>query len=117
MNLKEELINNIKEWIKLDNELTKMKNEIREKNNQKKVLTQSLVGVMKNNSIDCFDIKGGALVYKQRKSRKAITGKYLLDQLLAHYKDEPDVAKELAKKVLDNRPEVIKEEISRKLNK
>jgi hypothetical protein len=36
---------------------------------------------MKNNSIDCFDINGGALVYKQKKSRKTISGRFLLTQL------------------------------------
>ena len=36
METKEELIENIKEWIKIDNEITKMKSEIRDKNNKKK---------------------------------------------------------------------------------
>jgi hypothetical protein len=58
---------------------------------------------MKNNSIDCFDINGGALVYKQKKSRKTISGKFLLTQLEEYYKDSPELAKEIDKKVLDNR--------------
>ena len=36
METKEELIENIKEWIKIDNEITKMKSEIKDKNNKKK---------------------------------------------------------------------------------
>ena len=72
---------------------------------------------MKNNSIDCFDINGGALVYKQKKSRKTISGKFLLTQLEEYYKDSPELAKEIAKKVLDNRIEVVKDEIKRKIDK
>ena len=117
MNTKDELIANIKEWIKMDNDITKLKAEVKGKTNKKKELTESLVNIMKSNSIDCFDINGGALVYKQKKTRKTITGKFLLAQLEEYYKDMPDVAKEITKKVLDNRGEVIKDEIKRKTDK
>ena len=117
VNTKDELILNIKEWIKLDNDIIKLKSEIKERTNKKKQLTQSLVNVMKSNSIDCFDINGGALIYKQKKTRKTITGKFLLAQLEEYYKDKPEIAKEITQKVLDNRGEVIKEEIRRKIDK
>jgi ribosomal protein S24E len=117
VNTKEELIQNINEWIKFDNEITKLKAEIKERLNKKKLLTESLVNVMKNNSIDCFDINGGALVYKQKKTKKTISGKYLLAQLEQYYKDQPEIAKDITKRVLDNREEVIKEEIKRKIDK
>ena len=111
--VKDELISNIKEWIKLDNEITKMKQEIKEKNTKKKELSERLIGVMKNNSIDCFDINDGSLVYKQRKTKKTISGKFLLEQLEQYYLDQPDLAKEITKKVLDNRIEVTKDELKK----
>ena len=114
---KDELILNIKEWIKMDNEITKLKAEVKEKTNKKKELTESLVNVMKNNAIDCFDINGGALVYKQKKTRRTISGKFLLTQLEEYYKEQPELAKEITKKVLDNRIEVVKDEIKRKIDK
>lgn len=114
---KDELIMTVKEWIKMDNDITKLKLETKEKTNKKKELTTLLVNVMKNNLIDCFDINGGALVYKQKKNRKTISGKYLLSQLEEYYKDQPELAKEIAKKVLDNRIEVVKDEIKRKIDK
>jgi hypothetical protein len=117
VNTKEELILNIKEWIKLDNELTKLKVEVKDKNNRMKVLTGSLMNVMKNNSIDCFDINGGALVYKQKKTKKQISAKFLLAQLEEYYKEQPELAKEITKRVLDNREQVVKEEIKRKIDK
>ena len=72
---------------------------------------------MKNNAIDCFDINGGALVYKQKKTKRTISGKFLLTQLEEYYKDSPELAKEITKKVLDSRVEVIKDEIKRKIDK
>lgn len=114
---KDELICNIKEWIKMDNEITKLKAEVKEKINKKKTFTESLLSVMKNNDIDCFDINGGALVYKQKKTRRTISGKFLLSQLEEYYKEQPEIAKEITKKVLDSRIEVIKDEIKRKIDK
>jgi hypothetical protein len=114
---KEELVNNIREWIKIDNDLINLKKDIKNKTTQKKTITDNLVKVMKTNSIDCFDINGGALVYSQRKTKKPISGKYLLLQLEKYYKDQPDVAKDLTQHLLDNREENIKEDIKRKVKK
>lgn len=117
LNTKEELILNIKEWIKIDGEIIKLKSEIKEKTTKMKNITESLVNVMKRNSIDCFDINGGALIYKQKKTKRTISGKFLLSQLQDYYKEQPELAKEIAKKVLDNRVEVIKDELKRKIDK
>ena len=114
---KEELISNIKEWIKIDNDIAKLKAEIKDRTNKKKMLTTNLVNVMKTNSIDCFDINDGALVYKQTKSKKSITGKTLLAALQNYYKEQPNLAEDLTKHVLDSREEVVKETIKRKINK
>jgi len=117
VNTKEELISNIKEWIKIDTDISKLKLEIKTKTNRKKTITEGLVNVMKSNSIDCFDINGGALVYKQKKTKKTISGKFLLAQLEEYYKDQPEIAKDITKKVLDNRIQVVKDEIKRKIEK
>ena len=52
MDTKEQLINNIKEWIAMDSKISELKSEIKQFNKKKKVLTESLVTIMKNNSID-----------------------------------------------------------------
>jgi hypothetical protein len=117
METKEELINNIKEWIKIDGEISQLKTEIKERNNKKKMLTQDLVNVMKTNKIDCFDINGGALIYKTSKVKKPINGKTLLTALQNYYKNDPKVAEDIAKHVLDSREEQIKETIKRKIDK
>lgn len=117
METKEQLVNSIKEWIKMDGEINQLKNEIKERNNKKKLLTQELVNVMKTNTIDCFDINGGALVYKTSKVKKPINGKMLLMSLQNYYKDQPQIAEDLTKHILDNREEQIKETIKRKINK
>jgi hypothetical protein len=110
-------VNNIKEWIKIDNEISQLKNEIKERNNKKKALTEGLVTVMKTNQIDCFDINGGALVYKKNTVKKPISAKTLLAALQEYYKDDTKIAEDLTKFVLDNREEQVKESIRRKIDK
>ena len=116
-NTKEQLVNNIKEWIKIDNEVAQLKADIKERTNKKKLLTENLVTVMKTNSIDCFDINGGALVYKKNKVKKPINGKTLLLALQNYYKSDPKIAEDIAKHVMDSREEQIKETIKRKIDK
>jgi hypothetical protein len=117
METKEQLVTNIKEWIKYDTEITQLKNEIKERMNKKKALTVNLVTVMKGNAIDCFDINGGALVYKKNKVKKPINGKTLLLALQNYYKEQPKVAEDLTKHIMDSREEQIKETIKRKIDK
>ena len=46
METKEQLVNNIKEWIKMDTEISQLKADIKERTNKKKHLTVNLVDVM-----------------------------------------------------------------------
>jgi len=117
METKEQLIVNIKEWIKIDNDISQLKMDIKEKNNKKKELTNNLVTVMKTNQIDCFDINGGALVYKKNKVKKPINGKTLLTALKNYYKTDSLIAEELTKHIMDSREEQVKETIKRKIEK
>jgi hypothetical protein len=117
METKDQLVNNIKEWIKIDNEISKLRSEIKERNALKKTLTSDLVTVMKTNQIDCFDINGGALVYKTSKVKKPINGKMLLKTLQNYYKTDTNSAEELTKYIMENREENVKETIRRKVDK
>jgi hypothetical protein len=114
---KEELIPKIKEWIKIDSEITEMKKEIKTRSKRKKELTEDLVHVMKKNDIDCFDINGGALLYKRNKVKKPISGKTLASALQDFYKDDPKLAETLTTHLLETREEQVKETICRKILK
>jgi hypothetical protein len=117
METKEELVTNIKEWIKIDGEILKLQNEIKDRKNKKKTLTESLVTVMKKNEIDCFDINGGSLVYKKSKVKKPINAKSLMSTLKSYFSSNPMQAEEITKFVMDNREEQVKETIKRKIDK
>jgi len=114
---KEELITSIKEWIKIDNDILKHTKEIKDMKKKQKLLTNSLVNVMKNNQLECFDINGGKILYKKSKCKKPINTKTLLNTLKTYYNETPNKAEEITEYILKNREEVIKETIRRKLDK
>ena len=117
MTTKEILVSTIKEWIHNDNEIKELQREIKVRKDKKKSISDKLVNIMKTNEIDCFDINGGSLVYKQNKVKKPINGKTLLAALKSYYKDESQTAENITKHILDNREEHIKETIKRKIDK
>jgi hypothetical protein len=114
---KEELIQNIKEWIKIDNDINKLNKELKELKLKQKLFTKNLVNVMKTNQLECFDINGGRIMYKKNKLKKPINTKMLLQTLKKYYTDNPTIADEVTEYILSNREEVIKETIKRKIDK
>ena len=114
---KEELIQNVKEWMKIDNEINKLNKELKELKIKQKLFTKNLVNVMKTNQLECFDINGGRIMYKKNKLKKPINTKMLLQTLKNYYTDNPTIANEITEYILSNREEVIKETIKRKIDK
>lgn len=109
--MRSELTENIKKWIELDNDISRLNAELKQKKTAKKEITEKVVSVMKSNTIECFDINNGALIYKQRKTKKPITAKLLLEQLKRFYENQTEVATEITKQVLASRVEVVQEEL------
>ena len=58
---KEQLINNIKEWVNIDNELKQYQKDMKLKKDKKKKLTNIILNVMKDKEIDGIDINGGEI--------------------------------------------------------
>jgi len=117
MDTKQQLVNHIKTWINVDNEIQKLQKQIKAYREEKKELTTSLVDVMKNNEIDCFDIKDGKLIYSRSKYKKPINKKNLLLSLQSYFKEDDKLALDLRDHILNNREESIKESIRRKIEK
>jgi hypothetical protein len=116
-NTKNILVQNIKEWVKLDNEIRSLKKEENIRKNEKKKLNENIMSIMKENEIDCIDIKDGQICYNQKSVKKPITKKYLLEILSKYFNGDSEKADHANDFILNNREEVIKESIVRKINK
>jgi hypothetical protein len=117
MDTKEYLVNNIKEWLKNDTEISKLQSEIKERRAKKKALTEILMNTMKQNDIDCFDINGGSLIYKKTTSKKPINSKSLIVALQTFYSSNPSQAEQVTKFIMEHREDQTKETVVRKIDK
>ena len=114
---KEEIINNVKNWLEIETEIKEMQKKIRERKKDKKMLTEYLVTVMKENEIDCFDITDGKILYTKNKVKQSLSKKHLLNALSVYFKNDSERAKDAANFVLDSREVKIKENIRHKIKK
>jgi hypothetical protein len=114
METKEDLINSVKEWVRIDNEIKVLQKEINQRKTEKKTLTVILIDTMRNNNIDCFDINNGQLIYNKKNIKKPISKKELFNVLSKYFNGDSIKACELNQYILDSRTEVTKEEIIRK---
>jgi hypothetical protein len=114
MNDKRELIENVKGWIDIDNDIKTLQKELKEKRKEKKLFTQNLVEIMKTNNVDCFDIKNGKLLYTKKKVKAPLSKKHLFNSLGEYFKNNKDIIEELGNYILNSREEKIKENIKRK---
>jgi len=116
---KEELVSNIKKWITLDEEIKNLQRQIKEKRNEKKENTETLVRIMRDNEIDCFDLdsNGDKLIYTKQKIKKSLSKKHLMKCLMQYFKEDSQQAKQVSNFILNNREEKIKENIRRKVQK
>lgn len=101
---KQLLIATIREWIDTNNELNDIMKTVKEYRNKKKQLTDSLVAIMKNNEIDCFDINNGKIVCRTTKTRAPINRQNLSKALEQYFVDSPDVdTSEISNYILESR--------------
>jgi len=113
---KAQLVQYIKMWIETDNEMIKLQKEMKTLRDNKKMLTDALVNVMKSNEIDVFDINDGKLVYAKTKVKAPINKTSLFAALMQHYQDE-DAANKLSEFIMDSRQVKVKDSIRRKITK
>jgi hypothetical protein len=117
---KEELVNLVRQWVGLENEMKILNKELKDRRQQKKALTESLVEVMKGHDIDCFDITDGKLMYTKNRVKAPINKKLLFESLAAYLSESGVPAEEVAKMVnhvLDSREVKTKEGVRLKANK
>ena len=111
----DQLKKNVREWVRLDNELRALNKEITSRRTEKKNISKRLIDVMREHKLDIFDLKDGQLMYVKKNKKKPITQKQLLTLLSNYYKEDVAKAEEMHTYLMDNREEVVEETIQRKI--
>ena len=111
------LLENVKSWLTIDNEIRSLQKEIKERRKLKKQLTTDLMSTMKSNDIDALNVPDGELIYNKTKSKAPLSKKHLLSSLGQYFKGDQRMIDELSKFIMESRAEKEKESIRRKIKK
>tara|TARA_B100001093_G_scaffold507391_1_gene567879 strand:+ start:62 stop:412 length:351 start_codon:yes stop_codon:yes gene_type:complete len=109
------LIDNVKQWLNIDNEIKTLQKEIKERRKIKKTITASLVDIMKNRDIEIMSTSDGELIRTSRKVKSALSKKHLLQSLSVFFKNDSEIIGKLSNYILESRPEKTLENIRRKI--
>ena len=111
------LLENVKSWLTIDNEIRALQKEIKERRKMKKQLTTDLMTTMKSNDIDALNVPDGELIYNKTKTKAPLSKKHLLSSLGQYFKGDQRMIDELSKFIMESRAEKEKESIRRKIKK
>ena len=93
---------NLKAWIRLDDEERQLKEQIKKIKEQKDKFSSDILGYMKENEVDNFALEGngvGQLSRTVRTSRPPLRRSILRTQLLLHFADEPQKVSEFLRSI------------------
>ena len=117
MSTQQELLENVKTWLNIDDQIRALQKEIRDRRKLKKELTENLVGIMKTQDIDALNVPDGQLIYNKTKTKAPLSKKHLLVSLTQFFKNDQRMVEELSKYIMETRQEKEKEKIKRKIKK
>jgi len=114
---KEQIKDHLRQWIRVENEISTLSVEIKKRKLIHQQLSASLLDVMRKNDIDCFDIANGKIVYSKVKRRAPLNNGQIRSALTTYYKDDADKANNLTEFLLSTRVEKTHESIKMKIPK
>lgn len=114
---KEQLKDYLRQWVRIENEISTLSAEIKKRKLIHQQLSKSLLDVMRKDEIDCFDIANGRIVYSKTKVRAPLNNGQLKTALTTYYKDDADKATNLTTFLLASRVEKTRESIKMKIPK
>ena len=113
---KDNLKDNVKEYLDIDDQIKALNKAIVERRKQKSKLSADILTMMNKFEIDNMNTKNGRLIYSVSNTSKPLSKKNLVDGLKIYFKNE-DTAKSVSQIVLDSRPTVEKITLKRTINK
>ena len=100
---KEDFTNNVKDYLDLDQEISKLNSALKERKLKQKTLSEMIIRNMETNEIHHINIKNGVLVYKNEEKYKGLNKKNLMTGLSIYFNNDERQVNTATKVVLDNR--------------
>lgn len=107
------VVDSVKEWFKIDNELRVLQSEIKLRKERKKELTDALVNVLRDSEIDGWNTKEGKLEYVKTKTKTSLNKQHIR-AALAKFINSEDQVDAMTQFIYESRGVKEKESIKRK---
>jgi hypothetical protein len=114
---KDQLKEYLRQWVRVENEIGTLSAEIKKRKLIHQQLSASLLNVMRQNEIDCFDLANGRIVYSKTKTKAPLNNGQIKSALTTYYKDDVEKAANLTEFLLSSRVEKTRESIKMKIPK
>ena len=108
------VVENVKEWIKVDNEIRVLQKEMKERKERKKDLTAALVNILRDSDIDGWNTKEGKLEYVKTKTKSALNKAHIRESLSKFIENDEQV-EAMTQFIYESRGVKEKESIKRKI--
>jgi hypothetical protein len=115
--LREKLKKEVRHYIELDDKIKALNKAAKEYRKTKEELSESILETMKKFEINDMNIKSGKLTYNERKTKKPLNKKSLLNGLTLYFREDVEKAKDCSTFVMDSREDVVKTNLKRTVNK
>ncbi len=103
----------VKEWLTIDDEITRINQALRDKKNRKKELTEYIMGFMKNNEIPFFNTSDGKLILAESKQKKPLNKEVLFNLANNYFNNQPTQAANLVTFINNNRETFVRNRLKR----
>lgn len=114
---KEQIKDHLRQWIRVENEISTLSVEIKKRKLIHQQLSASLLDVMRKNDIDCFDIANGKIVYSKVKRQHLLITVKFVQHSLHIIRMTPIKPNSLTEFLLSTRVEKMHESIKMKIPK
>ena len=96
------LIDNVKNWLQIDNEIKQLQKEIKKRRAMKKDMTDSLVEIMKSQDIEIMNAGESQLIRTEKKVKSALSKKHLINSLLQYFKEDKQTVAQLTNFIMES---------------
>lgn len=106
----------LREWIKLNLDIEKIKKQKKIMENKKKELDPIVKNFMEHQNIDELKVNNGTIVHKEKKKRETLSKKYIM-KTLSTYLGNENKANDATQYLLEHREITMVDEVKLKLDK
>jgi hypothetical protein len=106
-----ELPNLIRQWMRIQEEMATLNNEIKQRKTQGKALKEVIIRIMETNNVANLSISKGTLVHSVRETPERISNTYLLKHCKEFFNGDEARARALVEYLEENRSVSVKHDL------